>query len=311
MWPDPSTATGRRRVQLSATDRLSAEAEARRRWLAGQGSARNLGQIVPAYIDAREAEGIASTARQRDAWKAMQPYWQSVDPAHIDKAMCQSYARLRNRSASTVRYELNMLSVALRWAVNARLLDRAPEVWRPAPPERIQRHIDRPAFRRFLEAVRAPHARLYMVIAAATMARPTAILELQWRQVDFEHGIIDLNPPGRQQNKKRRPTVPIPDYALPTLQEAFAARTSDYVIERGGEPIKSIKKAFSAASARSGVKVTPYTLRHSGAVWRAEDDIPMAQLAQLMGHDDSRTTEKHYARFSPSFLRRAANAGAW
>jgi integrase len=59
------------------------------------------------------------------------------------------------------------------------------------------------------------------------------------------------------------------------------------------------------------VHATPYTLRHTGAVWRAEDGVPMAEIAQLMGHDDDRTTQKHYARFTPSYLRKAANAGAW
>ena len=29
----------------------------------------------------------------------------------------------------------------------------------------------------------------------------------------------------------------------------------------------------------------------------------MAALAQLMGHDDDRTTQKHYARFSPGYLK--------
>jgi integrase len=34
----------------------------------------------------------------------------------------------------------------------------------------------------------------------------------------------------------------------------------------------------------------------------------MPQLAQFMGHDDDRTTQKHYARFSPDYLRQVANA---
>ena len=34
----------------------------------------------------------------------------------------------------------------------------------------------------------------------------------------------------------------------------------------------------------------------------------MPALAQFMGHDDSTTTEKHYARFSPDYLANVANA---
>ena len=87
------------------------------------------------------------------------------------------------------------------------------------------------------------------------------------------------------------------------LKAAHDGAQSDYIIERGGKKITNIKKAFQAASARSGIHVTPYTLRHTGAVWAAERGTPMAELAQFMGHDDDRTTQKHYARFSPSYLR--------
>jgi integrase len=51
--------------------------------------------------------------------------------------------------------------------------------------------------------------------------------------------------------------------------------------------VKSIKKAFQAASERSGIHVTPYTLRHTGAVWAAEAGVSMDELAQFLGHDDA------------------------
>lgn len=299
------------RNQLAATDRPSAEAEARARFRAVARRARTVGEIVPAYIDNRERAGIATATRMRDAWKAMRHFWQNIEPHLIDEDMARDYARRRNRAAATVRYELAMIAVALRWAKKEKLLADVPEIWRPAVADRKQRHITRAEFRRFLEAVRAPHARLYMILGIATCARPSALLELTWDRVDFNRGLIDLNPPGRVQTGKRRPVIAIADYAMEPLREAYAARQSDYVIEFAAQPVASMKKAFLSASQRSGVKVTPYTLRHTGAVWRAEDGVSMAELAQLMGHDDSRTTERHYARFSPDFLRRAANAGGW
>ncbi|API60880.1 hypothetical protein BSL82_01115 [Tardibacter chloracetimidivorans] len=254
---------------------------------------------------------MASISRRKDAWKAMRHYWDDVNPALIDEAMCKGYAAQRNAGQATIRYELSQLSVALRWGKDAKLIKEAPSIWRPDAPDRIERHLTKEQFRKFLSEVKAPHAQLYMVLALATCARPTAILQLTWDRVDFERGLINLNRAGRVQTAKRRPTVPIADYAKQPLKEAYEARQSEYVIERGGKGIQNIKKAFLAASQRSAVHATPYTLRHTGAVWRAEDGIPMSELAQLMGHDDSRTTEKHYARYSPTYLRKAANAGSW
>jgi integrase len=79
------------------------------------------------------------------------------------------------------------------------------------------------------------------------------------------------------------------------------------VVERGAKRVGNIKKAFQAASARSGIRVTPYTLRHTGAVWAAENGASMDELAQFMGHDDSVTTSTHYARYSPGHLMGVAN----
>lgn len=75
------------------------------------------------------------------------------------------------------------------------------------------------------------------------------------------------------------------------MQAAFKARTTSYVIERGGKRIRSIKKAFQTATERSNVHATPYTLRHTGVVWAAEAGVSMPELAQMMGHDDDRTTQ--------------------
>lgn len=263
---------------------------------------------MTAYIADREAEGIASTARQKDAWKAMKPFWDKIQPDMIDREMAQAYARQRSMADATVRYELSMLSVALRWASEAGYIAKHPTIWRPEPPERKVRHLTRGQFDKWFAQVKAPHARLYVELGLATMARPTAILELTWPQVDFERGTVDLNPRGRRQTKKRRPVVPLNDDAIEALKVAAEIRQSPYVVERGGKQVKSIKKAFQAASERSGIHVTPYTLRHTGAVWAAEGGVSMAELAQFMGHGDSATTERHYARFSPDYLRKVSQA---
>lgn len=264
---------------------------------------------MTAYIADREGEGIASTQRQRDAWRAMAPFWERVTPDLIDREMAQSYRKQRLVADATARYELGMLAVALRWAEERRHIERAPKVWRPEPPERKIRHLAHAEFEKWYAGVKAPHARLYVLLGLYTMARPTAILELTWDRVDFERGTADLSPTGRRQTRKRRPVVALHPEALDALKTAYTGRQSEYVIERGAERVKSIKKAFQAASARTGVHVTPYTLRHTGAVWAAESgEVSMDELAQFMGHDDAATTSKHYARFTPGHLKRVAGA---
>lgn len=295
----------RKRKQLQSEDRQSAEAEARREWEAGDSSPWTVGRIMTAYL-ATIAHKPSHTRRQ-DAWKAMKGFWENVDPALIDEPMAKSYRKRRKVADATARYELLQLSTALGWATPDKITHK-PAIWLPATPERTLRHLTRAEFSRFQAEVKADHAKLYVAIGLYTVARPTAILELTWDRVDFMRRQIDFTPPGHVRTAKRRTVVAIGDKLLAALQIGHAARTCEHVIERGGNRVASIKKAFQAASERSAVHATPYTLRHTGAVWAAEAGVSMPELAQMMGHDDDRTTQKYYARFSPDHLRGVVDA---
>ena len=292
----------RHRRQLSSADRPTAEAEARQLWEQANDTPWTTGRIIEGYIADLALSEPPSLQRRKDAWKAMRPFWENVDPSLIDRQMCQDYRDERPVADATARYELLMLSTALNWADAKGYIARKSKIWLPGKDEYQIRYLERDQFERFFAAVKAPHARLYVLLGLYTMARPSAILELEWRQVDFERRQIQLNPPGRKQTSKKRPVVTMNADLYDALVPAYAARQGTAIIERGAQPIQSIKKAFQAASERSGVKATPYTLRHTGAVWAAEAGVSMAELAQFMGHDDDRTTQKHYARFSPGFL---------
>lgn len=296
----------RRRRQLASTDRKSAEAEARKLWAEADGDSSpwTVGRVMTAYLDSIADK--PSYQRRKDAWKAMRGFWEGVDPALIDPTLCRQYRATRRVSDTTARYELQQLSTALSFA--ARHIDCRPALWFPPLPEQKVRHLTRDEFDRFFAAVKADHAQLYVMVGLHTVARPTAILQLTWDRVDFMRRLIDFTPPGHVRTKKRRTVVPISDTLLPYLQKGFAARTCEYVIECGGKPVASIKKAFQAASQRSTVHATPYTLRHTGAVWAAEAGVPMAELSQFMGHDRIETTIRHYARYSPGYLVKVANA---
>lgn len=296
----------RRRRQLESSDRQSAEAEARCVWERSDDSPWTVGRCMTAYLATIAAK--PSHGRRHDAWKAMRLFWENVTPALVDDTMCQSYRATRRVADATARYELLQLSTALGWAVDhGPKLARRPSIWLPPVPEYKTRHLSRAEYARFLAGVKADHARLYVAMGLYTMARPGAILDLTWDRVDFMRGQIDFTPPGHVRTAKRRTIVPIADLLLPELQTGYAGRTTPWVIERGGKQVRCIKKAFQAASERSGVHATPYTLRHTGAVWAAEAGVPMEELAQFMGHDDARTTSKHYARYSPDYLRGVAN----
>lgn len=81
------------------------------------------------------------------------------------------------------------------------------------------------------------------------------------------------------------------------------------MIEVDCRPIKSIKRGVKAAARRAGMPdVSQYTLRHTAGVYMAQAGVPMAEIGQFMGHSSVSTTYRHYARYSPEYLRVAATA---
>jgi len=72
--------------------------------------------------------------------------------------------------------------------------------------------------------------------------------------------------------------------------------------------VASVKKGLHAVAANARLqRVSPHMLRHSAAVHMAEAGISMEEIAQFLGHSSVEVTRKVYARFSPTYLRKAAS----
>lgn len=270
-----------------------------------------VGSIVAAYIEARTPE-VSRPDRLKDAWKALKGTFDNLLPDHIDENVCRTYADLRaqkGRSMGTVHVELGMLRAAMRWGERKRLLDRVPDVWLPQKPGPKTHHLSREEARALIDAAVMPHMRLFIIVALTTAARAGAILDLRWERVDFKRGLVDLRDPEKGSTRKGRSTVPMNNTLRQALEEARAGALTPYTIEWAGRPVASIKKGFAAAVRRAGIEhCSPHTLRHTAAVWMAEGGKPMSEIAAYLGHSDSRTTERNYARYSPDYLRGAASA---
>lgn len=309
VWRDEQGS--RKRFSLGTTDRVAADAQARRVWasLVAPASYDTVGDIVTAYLDSLNGE--RQEKRKREAWVAAKPYWAGLRPAVIDEAVSLAYPAWRKRSVNTVRHELSLVRTALNWAVNQKHIESAPKVTLPALPETSVGHLTKDQFRKLLEGCGRPHIRLFCMLGVTTGGRKSAILQAKWDQVDFDRALLNLNPEGRRQNSKFRATVPLNDMILPALREAKDAALTEHIIEHNGNPCLDIKKGFAAAAKRAGIAAHPHMLRHSAAVWMAEDRVPMAEIAAFLGHRDINVTIRIYARYHPDYLREAARSLTW
>jgi integrase len=244
--------------------------------------------------------------------RAVLSFFGNMAAEALNDTDCISYRdarRLQGRKDGTIWTELGRLRSALKWAERKNLIAKAPAIYRPPMPPPRDLRLTREQAADFLTACTMPHARLFVLLAMTTGARMGALLGLTWDRVDFAGRLIDLADPARPKTKKGRPMVPMNRTAAAALSEARAGALTPFVIEWNGKPVKEVKHGLQAAGRRCGLPwVTAHVLRHSVACHLAEAGVPMFEIAQFLGHSDSRTTERTYARLSPDYLRGAAEA---
>jgi len=233
------------------------------------------------------------------------PHFGNVRPDQINRLLCRGYIIKRQAqgiSNGTIRRELGQARACVNW------WQKGAGQWElPPAPAPKERYLTREEYKKLLDASDG-HIKMFIQLAIYTAGRKTALLELTWDRVDFERRIIRLATQD-QHGRKGRATVPIGNLLHAELAFAYENRTCEYVIEYAGGNVLDIKKGFAGAVKRAGLEgVSPHVLRHTAAVWLAEAGRPMSEIAQYLGHTDSRITERVYARYSPQYLMGCADA---
>ena len=153
--------------------------------------------------------------------------------------------------------------------------------------------------------------KLFILMLIGTAARPKAVLDLHYKQIDFARDIIDLNPIGRSQTTKNRPVVKLPNTLKSLLKKEQKLHSNPYVIHFNDQPIKSTKSAWTSLRKASGLegKVTPYSIRRSMARFMRTQGVPAWDVAEQLGHKSTgyRIT-KLYTSHNPDYLEKAVEA---
>jgi integrase len=272
-----------------------------------------LRHLAAAYIADRSEEGKRAD-KIRNHWNVLDANFGPMRAPDVNRQVCRDwilFRRSQGRSEHTIHGDLRVLRAVLNWAARNKLIPAAPFVFMPSTPPPRDRHLTREEVAKLLNCARAPHVRLFIILAIGTAARMQAILGLTWQRVNLDRGLINLRDPNLPQTNKGRAIVPMNDSTRAALLEARASAISPFVIEWGGRRVHDIKKGLGAALTRAGTKIKGdggHLLRHSAAVWMAEDGVPMSEISQYLGHSSTSVTEKVYARYSPDYLRKAAGS---
>lgn len=240
-------------------------------------------------------------------------------------------------SDATACKELNVLRAALTWGRRNGWtgLENVKVHIPDEPHNAVNEFLSPQEVYRLVEACVEPHLRLFVLLAVATGARMSAILELKWSDViwpiggkapvtdgaalnavvlwetdddcDFEvemKGLLRLNL-GQGRGNKRRGTGIIGrgnGLLYQALKDAYDNRKCDFVIEwRGGRVGKvNLEPAYRRAGL-TGYNRRQHILKHTCCSWLVQSGASYEAVAKLIG-TRAAVIEKHYGQLSPEHL---------
>lgn len=214
--------------------------------------------------------------------------------------------RREGRTDGTISRYLGVGRTAFNRAVAVGELSYAPHVIHVSAPAEYGHIASDEQMAKLLNAVEKPHLWLYCMIRLGTGCRDDAARDLSPGQVDFANGIIALNPPGRAQTKKRRPTLKL----APTLHQALVeAEVDDVYVSLHGKRQAGIRRVWDATRDRAKLPAhfIPKIIRHTMATHLRASGVPEWEAQGWLGHRSGGTSER-YAKFRPEYMQACSDA---
>ena len=197
-------------------------------------------------------------------------------------------------------------ATALHWARDEKeYIPSAPTIKNIAvDSEEKAKYLTLEEMARFVNAAdtdTTQHVWWWAVLSINTLGRPSAVLELSRAQLNFGERTINLLPPGRKQNKKFRPIVPMTNTLLPWIRKAGPLLVP-YKTKKAVRQLKSIRQGFERVRARAELPetVTTYSIRRTMSRELRRRHVPVWDIAGMLGHAiKSLKTTEGYAEFDP------------
>lgn len=220
---------------------------------------------------------------------------------------------LRSRRATANRH-LTILKAALNHAFKEEAAsdDRA---WRRVRPFKgvdkpLERYLVEAEVKRLINAAGAdPDFRALVRGAIYTGARYGELARMQVADLDLENGTAAIKV--AKSGKPRH--VVLTAEAVTFLRQLVAGRERDaLVFMRGGREWRASEQLRPMREACNGASIQPpvgfHILRHSHATMLVSRGVPMAFVADQLGHADLRMTTRHYGHVAPDAKAQAIRA---
>lgn len=266
--------------------------------------------LCNAYQKDRETDPkVAYPKSIRNALNHIRGYFGDLIPDMISPATVAIYVKHRRVAGvqdPTISKELRFLRQALKFGVTHKWMTAEPRIALPGEGEPRDRYLSREEFARLWFWSSPLHLRVFLALAISTAARGKHILTLTWDRVDFDAGMVKYAK-GASANKRTAPVPMNGPLRSVLLQARKSAGSSGYVVEWEGKPVRSVRRAYGRACRLAGLSdAHRHDLRRTAASWALQGGASFDEVATMLG-DSVETTRKHYAMFSPDYLRGAVD----
>lgn len=215
----------------------------------------------------------------------------------------------RKVTPKTVNYELRVLETYFRWAVrhNDLFVDPASNIERFRLPKRaLPKFLTSDDLTKFFAACSPRERRLFLSILLTGM-RKGEVEHLTWSDINFDLGIIFIRekPEWNWKPKTDERVIPISPTLRSVLQDQWTQRQSDTLVfpNKDGNRDTHMLAKLKKICRRAGITpTTVHALRHSFGAHLRMAGVPLADIADLLGHKDLATTQI-YAKVHQEHLR--------
>lgn len=230
--------------------------------------------------------------------------------------------RARKASANRV---LSTLKAALNYAKAHGLVRCSDDAWRSVKPFRAveesrQHYLTPEEQTRLLNAIKDRDFKRLVMGALLTGCRYGELASMQVGDVDLKGGTVLIRQSKSGKSRRARLTVEGKAFfesITPGRKHGETLFQRDEAIRRvrpkdqdplAWGPAEQTRRMHAACEAAELPKMGFHQLRHSYASALVAAGMPLAYVAQLTGHADTRMLEKHYAHLAPSDLTRSLEA---
>lgn len=267
--------------------------------------------LLSQYLTEYAEKEVCAIERTRSAVKYLIKHLGHLDHMRLTDGVLKRYRKADTLAPASTNRELAVLSAALHYALEERRIRTAPEV-----PKRKGAAVRvkwlRPEKIEHILSVSNPFAGLHKFIRLAllTAQRKEAILSVRWDQIDESRNVMWFNDHGltHEDRRKGRGTVPIVSGLKPLLETL--RNPSPYVlVNERGTRYRDINWDHwkTVVTAIGEPELVPHDLRHTAATNLIRMGVPLFDVSKLLGHANTRITERIYVTYEPEFLSNAVS----